>query len=168
MSAPLVTLIVARARGGAIGRANALPWRLPEDLQHFKSTTLGHALLMGRRTFDSIGRPLPGRRNLVLTRNATWQHEGCERVASIEQAVQSCEPGTDLFVAGGDQVYRLALNWADRLIVTEIDLEVESPDAWFDTPDPMQWHCAQGEPLISRTGLHYRIDLWTRRDPPRS
>ncbi len=162
MSRPRISLIVARASNGAIGRLNTLPWRLPEDLQHFKATTLGHCVLMGRKTFESIGRPLPGRRNLVLTHDASWHHEGCERVASLQAAINSCAAPSELFVAGGEQVYRLALPEADRLIVTEIDLEVEGADAWFDAPDPARWRCVQSVPAVSRTALTYRIQTWER------
>ena len=162
MSRPRVSLIVARASNGAIGRLNTLPWRLPEDLQHFKATTLGHCVLMGRKTFESIGRPLPGRRNLVLTHDASWHHEGCERVASLQAAIDACPAPSELFVAGGEQVYRLALPEADRLIVTEIDLEVEGADAWFDAPDPAHWRCVQSVPAVSRTALAYRIQTWER------
>jgi len=166
VSRPRISLIVARARHGAIGRLNTLPWRLPEDLQHFKATTLGHCVLMGRKTFESIGRPLPGRRNLVLTRDPDWHHEGCERVDSLQAAINTCSPGSELFVAGGEQVYRLALPEADRLIVTEIDLEVAGADAWFDPPDPAQWRCVQSLPGVSRTGLGYSIQSWERVHPP--
>ncbi len=162
MNRPGITLIVARARHGAIGQANRLPWRLPEDLQHFKETTLGHPILMGRRTFDSIGRPLPGRRNLILSRDPHWQHPGCERVGSIAEAIERCATDQTLFIAGGDQVYRLAMARADRILLTEIDLEVPQADAWFASPDPAQWHCLPGCARQSRTGLHYRIDDWRR------
>jgi dihydrofolate reductase len=159
---PRVTLIVARARNGAIGQSNRLPWRLPEDLQHFKATTLGHPILMGRRTFDSIGRPLPGRRNLILSRDPHWHHPGCERVGSLAEALQRCQADDTLFVAGGDQVYRQALAQADRILLTEIDLDVPGADAWFASPDPTLWQCRPGRPLQSQTGLHYRIDDWQR------
>lgn len=163
VTSPRISLIVARARNGAIGRQNTLPWRLPEDLQHFKATTLGHTVLMGRKTFDSIGRPLPGRRNLILSNDASWHHEGCERVGSVAAAIEACAPGTELFVAGGAQVYRLALPLADRLIVTEIDLDVPDADAWFEAPDERQWQCIDSHPAQSRTGLSYRIQTWARR-----
>ncbi len=162
MKRPGITLIVARAREGAIGRANTLPWRLPEDLQHFKDTTLGHPILMGRRTFESIGRPLPGRRNLILTHDPDWTHPGCERVGSLDDATRRCADHATLYVAGGDQVYRLALAQADRILLTEIDLAVPDADAWFESPDPTHWVCHRGQPRHSRTGLDYRIDEWHR------
>ena len=91
--APRLTVVVARARNGVIGRDNALPWHLPEDLQHFKATTMGHPILMGRRTFESIGRPLPGRRSIVLSRDPGWAREGCERAGSLDEAIARVHSG---------------------------------------------------------------------------
>jgi dihydrofolate reductase len=159
--APRLTLIVARARNGVIGRNNALPWHLPEDLQHFKATTMGHAILMGRRTFESIGRPLPGRRTLVLTRDPTWTYPGCERVASLDEALARCANVPDVFVVGGAQVYAEAMAHADRLIVTEVDIDVDG-DAFFASPDPAEWACTSRSPAIGRTGQPYSICIWNR------
>jgi dihydrofolate reductase len=160
--APRLTLVVARARNGVIGRDNALPWHLPEDLQHFKATTMGHPLLMGRRTFESIGRPLPGRRTVVLTRDPLWHHDGCERAASLEAAIALCAGSPEAFVVGGAQVYAEAMARADRLIVTDIELDVDG-DAWFPAIDPAAWACTSRSAAISRTGLHYEIGTWERR-----
>ncbi len=110
--------IVAMADNGVIGRDNGLPWHLPDDLRRFKSLTMGHSLLMGRRTFESIGRPLPGRRNLVLTRNAAWRAEGCETVATPEAAL-AATAGT-LFVIGGAAVFRACWGFVERLELTEV------------------------------------------------
>ena len=133
-----LSLIVARARNGVIGRGNALPWKLPEDLAHFKRTTLGHPIVMGRRTWDSIGRPLPGRRNIVVTRNAAWQVDGVERAASLDEALAACDPSEDVFVIGGAELYAQALPRADRVIVTEIDREYDG-DVFFPPLDVTQW-----------------------------
>ena len=162
MSPPRLTLVVARARDGAIGRGNSLPWHLPEDLRHFKATTMGHPMLMGRRTFESIGRPLPGRRSLVLTRDAGWSHPGCERVGSLDEAIALCDGLPELFVVGGGQVYREAMPRADRLVVTEVDVEVEDADAFFPPFDPADWTCTRDEAATSRTGLRYAIRVWER------
>jgi len=112
-----------------IGIQNALPWRLPEDLAHFKRTTTGHPVIMGRNTFDSIGRPLPNRRNIVVSRNPEWGHAGVECVHSLE-AARELVAGMDAFVIGGTQIYRLALPVVDTLIVTEIHREFDC-DAFF-------------------------------------
>jgi len=134
----LLTLIVARARNGTIGRDNTLPWRLPEDLQHFKRTTMGAPVIMGRKTWDSIGRPLPGRRNIVVSRNRELKLEGAEVVASIEDAQRLCVGVEQVFLIGGAQLYTEALPSADRLIVTEIDADVPG-DAFFPEVDRGRW-----------------------------
>jgi dihydrofolate reductase len=124
-------LIAAVARNGVIGRTENgvqdLPWRLPEDLKFFRATTLGHPVLMGRRNWDSIParfRPLPGRRNLVLTRDPRWQADGAEAVHSLDEALARTAGAERLFVIGGAEIYRLALPLADELILTEIDHDV--------------------------------------------
>jgi len=134
----LLTLIVARASNGVIGRDNTLPWRLPEDLQHFKRTTMGAPVIMGRKTWDSIGRPLPGRRNIVVSRNRILRIEGAEVVGSLEDAQRLCIGVEQVFLIGGAQLYAEALPSADRLIVTEIDADVEG-DAFFPAVDRSKW-----------------------------
>ncbi len=114
--------IVAMADNGVIGRDNGLPWHLPDDLKRFKALTMGHALLMGRRTFDSIGRPLPGRRNLVLTRNPGWQAPGTDTVRSLDEALAKAGASM-LFVIGGAEVFALAWPIVSRLELTEVHAE---------------------------------------------
>jgi dihydrofolate reductase len=116
--------IVAMADNGVIGRGNGLPWHLPDDLRRFKALTMGHALLMGRKTHDSIGRALPGRLNLVLTRNAGWRAPGCEAVASLDAAVARASDAM-LFVIGGAEVFSLAWPIVGRLELTEVHAEPE-------------------------------------------
>ena len=127
-----VEFVVAVAENNVIGRDNGLPWRLPADLRHFKAVTLGHSVLMGRRTFESIGRALPGRRNLVLTRAAGFAAAGCELVHSLEEAVAAVGEAAPLMVIGGAEVYRLALPRAQRIHLTLVHTQVEGGDAWFD------------------------------------
>ena len=134
----LLTLVVARARNGTIGRNNTLPWRLPEDLAHFKRTTLGAPIIMGRKTWESIGRPLPGRRNIVVSRNTALELEGAEVAGSLEDAQLLCIGVEQVFLIGGAQLYAEALPSADRLVVTEIDADVEG-DAFFPAIDRAQW-----------------------------
>jgi len=129
--------IVAMARNGVIGRDNGLPWHLPDDLKRFKALTMGHAILMGRKTFDSIGKPLPGRRNLVLTRNATWRAPGCEGVASIDDALAAAGDST-LFVIGGAEVFSAFWPMIRRLDLTEVHDSVEG-DKRLDAFDRSQW-----------------------------
>lgn len=134
----LLTLIVARARNGTIGRDNTLPWRLPEDLAHFKRTTMGAPVIMGRKTWDSIGRPLPGRRNIVVSRNRALKLEGAEVAGSLEEAQRLCMGVEQVFLIGGAQLYEEALPSADRLVVTEIDADVDG-DAFFPPIDRARW-----------------------------
>jgi dihydrofolate reductase len=125
------------ADNGVIGRGNGLPWHLPDDLKRFKALTMGHALLMGRRTYDSIGRALPGRRNLVLTRNRDWEAPGCERVGSIEEA-RARVGETALFVIGGAAVFSLSWPVVGRVELTEVHAEVEG-DTFLEGFDRRAW-----------------------------
>ena len=129
--------IVAMSDNGVIGRGNGLPWRLPDDLKRFKALTMGHALLMGRRTYDSIGRPLPGRRNLVLTRNPHWEEPGCERVGSLASACERAA-GEMLFVIGGAEVFSLSWPIVGRLELTEVHADFEG-DTFLEGFDRRAW-----------------------------
>jgi dihydrofolate reductase len=131
-----VALIAAVARNGVIGVDGDLPWRLPEDLKRFKQLTLGHTLVMGRKTYDSIGRPLPGRATIVVTRQPGWTADGVRVAHSIEDALAQVEG--DAWVAGGGEVYAAAFPYADRLELTEVDLEPLG-DAFFPGWDRSGW-----------------------------
>ncbi|WP_116136409.1 dihydrofolate reductase [Trinickia diaoshuihuensis] len=141
-----LTIIVARARNGVIGRNNQLPWHLPEDLGFFKRATMGAPIIMGRKTHESIGRPLPGRRNIVVTRDATRKFEGCEMATSIEQALKLAakDDAPEAFLIGGTQLYAEGIGLADKLVITEIDADFEG-DATFPAPDPAQWEIVSRE-----------------------
>ncbi|HEX9707962.1 MAG TPA: dihydrofolate reductase [Steroidobacteraceae bacterium] len=136
MTNPPVAL-VAMADNGVIGRDNRLPWHLPDDLRRFKSLTMGHAILMGRRTFESIGQALPGRRNLVLTRNPAWRASGCEVVAAPAAAIEAAG-GSGLFVIGGAEVFSAFWPLVRRLELTEVHAEVEG-DTRLAGFDRRQW-----------------------------
>ena len=139
-----ISLIVAVSRNGAIGLNNQLPWYLPDDLKYFKSVTMGKPLIMGRKTFDSIGRPLPGRANIVLTRDPQWTSDGVEVVQSVEQALVAgeiaCEAADvdEIMVIGGEQIYRMTIDLADRIYLTQVDADVEG-DAFFPDIDLNNW-----------------------------
>ena len=135
---PNFTLIVATDRQRGIGIRNTLPWKLAEDLAFFKRTTTGHPILMGRKTFESIGRPLPNRRNIVISRNPDWQHAGVEVVSSLEAAAELVSQEA-VFIIGGAEIYRAALPLAQTLLVTEID-QIFDCDTFFPEIDPQQWH----------------------------
>ncbi len=157
---PRVNLIVAWARHGVIGRHGTLPWHLPEDLKHFKKITLGHPIVMGRKTWDSIGRPLPGRRNIVVTRDRQWCAPGCEAVGGLPEALALCEGVPEVFVIGGAQLFAQALPFARRLIVTQINADIEG-DIYFPPIDLARWSrtaCERREPDGTRP---YALDFMT-------
>ena len=135
-----VTMIAAVAHHGVIGDGESMPWHLPEDLGYFKRTTMGHPMVMGRRTFDSMG-VLPGRRSIVVTRQPEWSHPDVEAAHSIEEALALAGPADEVFIVGGGEIYRQAMPYASRLLVTEVDQDVEGgvtfpdidADAWVET-----------------------------------
>ncbi|KAF1706545.1 dihydrofolate reductase [Pseudoxanthomonas sacheonensis] len=142
MTRPAVVLVAALDRNHAIGKGNDLPWRLPDDLKRFKALTLGKPVLMGRKTAQSLGRALPGRTNLVLTRSGQTPFDGMRAVGSIEGAVQVAgdESATELCVIGGGEIYALTLPFADRLDLTHVETVVEDADAFFPTFDASEWN----------------------------
>ncbi len=140
--APLISLVVAMARNGVIGRDNALPWRLPEDLKRFKATTMGKPILMGRKTYESIGKPLPGRTNIVLTRDRGWRADGVQVVGSVVEALQQARDAAELAVIGGAEIYRLTLPVAGRIHLTRVEAQVVG-DTVFPELDPTQWLSSQ-------------------------
>ena len=137
LAPPLISLIVAMAQNGVIGRDNSLPWRLPEDLKRFRAFTLGKPILMGRKTFESLGRPLPGRTNLVLTRDRSWFADGVIVVHSIEAALMQAASSDELVVIGGAEIYRLVLPVARRIYLTHVHADVPG-DITFPEFDPTQ------------------------------
>jgi dihydrofolate reductase len=134
-----VTLIAAVGRNGVIGADNDMPWHLPEDFAFFKRSTMGHPMIMGRKTFESIGRVLPGRRTIVVTRQAGWSHAGVETAHSLSEALSLAGPVSEVFICGGGQVYAEAMPWAHRLLITEVDQSPEG-DVRFPAINPAQWH----------------------------
>jgi dihydrofolate reductase len=159
---PIVSLIAVVARNGAIGRGNALLWRLPEDLRHFKRTTLGHPVVMGRKTWDSIGRPLPGRRNIVVTRDPQWQASGAERAGSLDEALALARNEARLFVIGGAQIYAQALPIADELVLTEVDADAADADTFFPAWDRAAFTREPGDEHRSEQGFTYRFVTYQR------
>jgi len=141
-----LTLIAAVARNGVMGRGGQLPWNLPEDRAHFHATTRGHAVIMGRRTWDETGRPLEGRRNIVVSRSGQVSGTGREVVPALEEAIalaRTTDPAP--FVIGGAEIFRLALPLATRMILTEVELEVDG-DTFFPAFDRNDWIVRQRRP----------------------
>ena len=135
----IVSLIVAVGLQDEIGKDGTMPWHLPADLKHFKAKTLGKPVLMGRKTLAAIGRPLPQRRNLVLTRDAGFSAVGCETVTSLDEAIRKAAPAEELMVIGGGEVYRLAWARADRIYLTRIQADVQGADTFFPATDTAEW-----------------------------
>ena len=139
MTQPAISMIVARSRNHVIGRDNQMPWKISADLQVFKRVTKGHPVIMGRKTWESIGRPLPGRRNIVVSRNASYQATGGELVGSLDEALKSLSEFPRVFVIGGEQLFTQAFPKADRLYITEIDIDIEGGDTFFEVPNESDW-----------------------------
>jgi dihydrofolate reductase len=155
-------VIYARARNGVIGKDNTIPWRLPEDMAHFKATTLGSPVIMGRKTWDSLPpkfRPLPGRRNVVVTRQAGWSAQGADRAGSLDEAVALCGGAERALVIGGADIYDQAMPLADRAEVTEIDADFEG-DA-FAPPLGPHWRETARRTVRSSTGLDLSFVTYT-------
>ncbi|NWG31779.1 MAG: dihydrofolate reductase [Rhodocyclaceae bacterium] len=160
----MIVIVAAVARNGVIGRENALPWHLPEDLAHFKALTTGHAVLMGRKTWESLPakfRPLPNRRNYVLTRDPYYVAPGATVLHSLEEAMKLGAGETALFVIGGAELYAHSLPFADRLELTEIDLDAEG-DAHFPGFDRDAWREVRRVPGVSANGLAYAFVTYER------
>ncbi len=156
-------LIFARAANGVIGKDNALPWHLPEDMAHFKRTTLGCPVIMGRKTWDSLPpkfRPLPGRTNVVVTRQAHWQAAGALRATSLEQAITLCGDAADAWVIGGAEVYARALPLASSAVVTELESSFDG-DAYAPQFGP-EWVETAREPHVSASGLKFSFVTYTK------
>ena len=159
---PVVSLIAIVARNGGIGRGNALLWRLSEDLKHFKRTTLGHPVVMGRKTWDSIGRPLPGRRNIVVTRDPQWHASGAERAGSLDEALALARGEAKVFVIGGAQIYAQALPLADELVLTEVDADAADADVFFPAWNRAAYTRTAGDEHHSEQGFTYRFVTYHR------
>jgi dihydrofolate reductase len=158
-----LTLVVAIDAQRGIGVNNQLPWHLPEDLAHFKRVTLGQPIVMGRKTFDSIGRPLPGRRNIVVTRNPEWRHEGVEAVGSLDEAIALVGEEAASII-GGAQIFGQAMDVADRMIVTEIAHSFAC-DTFFPPIDAAAWiESARETHHSDANGYDYAFVTYERRD----
>jgi dihydrofolate reductase len=139
-----ITVLAAVGANLVIGREGTMPWHLPQDLAHFKAVTMGHTMVMGRKTYDSIGRALPGRRTIVITRQDSWHAPSVEVAHSLPEALALAGPA-DVFIIGGSEVYRQAMPFADQMLLTEVDRSPEG-DAFFPTFAPEDWRQTAREP----------------------
>lgn len=165
MSKPTLTLIAACARGGVIGIENRMPWHLPEDMKFFREATRGKPVIMGRKTWESLPdafRPLPGRLNIVVSRNPDFHAAGGTVVGSLADALTAAGDAETAFVIGGAELYRQALPLADRLLLTEIDRDYAG-DAFFPAFDIAEWHETSRDGQIAESGLPFAFVTYTRR-----
>ena len=160
-STPSLVLVAAVAANGVIGANNALPWRIAEDLQRFKALTLGHPIIMGRKTWESLGRPLPERHNIVITRNPGYCAQGATVVASVAAAIAACANEEAAFVIGGAEIYAQTLALAQRMELTEIHVEVVG-DAHFPEFSRVDWSELTREPHVNPDGLAYDFVSYQR------
>jgi len=159
-----LSLIAAVARNGAIGKNNALSWSDPEDLKHLRRVTMGHPVIMGRKTWDSLPerfRPLPGRRNVVVTRDPSWQSAGAESAASMDDALSLLKDAAKVFVIGGAQMYALALPLADELVLTEIDADPIG-DTFFPAWDRSRYSVTSRETRVAADGTGFAFVTYTK------
>ena len=153
-----LSLVVAASSNNGIGRDGGLPWHLPDDLRQFKRLTTGKAVIMGRSTYESIGRPLPDRRNIVMTRNADYVADGCDLVSSVSEAMDAVEGADETMIIGGGQVYRDFLPLADRIYLTRVHAEVEG-DTYFPEIDESTWQLVSSEHHAADEKHRYAFDV---------
>ena len=158
-----IIIVAAMARNRAIGLAGAMPWRLPGELQHFKATTMGKPIVMGRKTWESIGRALPGRQNIVVTRNRDYRADGCLVVPSLSLAIERAE-GDEVMIIGGGQLYQQAVAIANRMVLTLVDC-APAADTWFPEWDDKEWceTSRRSQPIDEHNELAYDVIELTRR-----
>lgn len=157
-----VSLIVAVANQNVIGLNNTLPWHLPEDLKHFRALTTGHHIIMGRKTYESLNRLLPDRTSVIVTRNRDYQVAGAVIAHSLQDAIAQCQQDEEVFIIGGAELYKEGLLLADKLYITQIELEVAG-DAYFPVFDADAWQKVAYEPHISASGLAFSYATYVRK-----
>lgn len=161
MTTPIIRLVVAYTENRCIGKDQDMPWNLPNDLQHFKRVTMGLPIIMGRKTWETLGRPLPGRPNLVVSRNPEYCAPGAQVYGTLEEALQACHAFDTLCVIGGEQLFRLALPLAHELYATEIHAHIDG-DTFFPELPAQGWKEIQREPQASENGLSYDFVVYQR------
>ena len=155
-----VSIVVAASTNGVIGRGGRLPWHISEDLKHFKAVTLGHPIIMGRLTWESIGRPLPGRQNIVISTREDFHAEGCSVVSSPAEALRVAGDADEVMVIGGGQIYELFLPITERIYLTRVDAEIDG-DTFFPALDPDEWRVIASETCAAGEGREYGFSFQT-------
>ncbi len=156
----MISIIVAVAENGVIGDGERMPWHISADLKHFKEITTGHSVIMGRKTFESLGRPLPNRRNIVITRDVTYTAVGVEVVHSLEEAI-ALTKDNDNFIIGGGEIYRQAMPFADRLYITHIRATFEGKTT-FPEIDEKHWHIVEQSETFEENGIRFEYITYER------
>ncbi len=156
-----VSIIVALAKNHVIGKDNQIPWHIPADLQYFKKITLGKPMIMGRKNYESIGRPLPGRKNIILTRDKNFSAEGCTIVHSKDEAIAATDGVAEIMIIGGGAIYEMFMDDADMLYLTEIDSEVDG-DVFFPKYDKSQWKEVSREAGEKNIDWNYDYVVYSR------
>lgn len=157
-----ISIIVALAKNLVIGKDNQIPWHIPADLQYFKRITLGKPMIMGRKNFESIGRPLPGRKNIILTRDSNYTAEGCTIVHTKEEAIAATDNVEEVMIIGGGAIYEMFMDDADMLYLTEIDADVDG-DVFFPEYDKSQWREVSRESGEENMDWRYAYVTYARR-----
>ncbi|WP_337983802.1 dihydrofolate reductase [Lysinibacillus sp. C5.1] len=158
----MISLIVAHDHNHVIGYENGMPWHLPGDLQYFKVKTMGKPMIMGRKTFESIGRPLPGRRNIVVTRDANYRADGIETATSIEEALALAGDVPEIMIIGGEQIFRLSMELTDRIYITKINHSFKG-DTFFPAYEEEFVLVASQEPETAPEGYTFQYQIFERR-----
>ncbi|MBG9789519.1 MULTISPECIES: dihydrofolate reductase [Brevibacillus] len=154
----MLSSIFAMGQNRVIGRDNQLPWRLPEDLKYFRRITTGHAIIMGRKTYESIGKPLPNRRNIVLTTQANYEADGCEIAHSIEEVLAMIDSKEEAFIIGGAKIYELLFPYTSKMYITQIQQEFKG-DAFFPTFDESEWKQVEVTPGVQNEENPYQYEF---------
>ena len=164
MSNPTITLIVAASENNAIGINNQMPWHLPNDFKYFKRNTIEHSVLMGRKTFESIGKALPDRRNIVITRNADFQGADIDVANSIQEALLYCRDEREVFIIGGANIYQQALPLANKVLLTRVHTTIQG-DAFFPTLSSEDWEMISAEPhqADDKHAFNYTFEVYKRK-----
>ncbi|VTP93637.1 MULTISPECIES: dihydrofolate reductase [Sphingobacterium] len=145
MSYPKVTFIVAAAENNAIGKGNQMPWHLPNDFKYFKAKTMDHSIIMGRKTFESIGKPLPGRRNIIISRQPTLNIEDVDVANSLQDVINYCRDEREIFIIGGAEIFKQAMSMADEILLTRVHTNIEGADAFFPELPESDWELISQE-----------------------
>ncbi len=165
MTYPTLTLIVAAAENNAIGKGNQMPWHLPNDFKYFKAKTMDHSIVMGRKTFESIGKPLPGRRNIVISRQQDYLPDEVDVANSFQDVFSYCRDEQEVFIIGGAQIYQQALPLANKVLLTRVHTQILDADAFFPALNEEEWQLESSEPHLQddKHAFNYTFEVYTKK-----